>query len=144
MGDDGSDRRAADDVAAIDVAAEDAIVVVVRNTVIVNRTNARRTIHIVTEVVEVRVHVGMRSRGAGSAVRSRSGLRLRMTMIVVSSRSGGVVAGTTRVAGVSGRVALSGRGCGCSRGARRGARNGGVRNRSCRCTGSGAGSDRSV
>ena len=89
VGDDGSDRRTADHVVPIDVAAEDAVVEVVGHAVIVNRTDVVRNAHVVTEVVVIRVHIGsgLRSgaRGTGVAVVLRSRLRTSLTMFVVAS-----------------------------------------------------------
>lgn len=107
VSDDGSDRRAADDVTAIDVAAEDAVVEVVGDAVIVYWTDTRRNIHVVTEVVIVRVHIRMRFRTVVVVV---SGLRLRMTLLIVSSGSvsiATVVARSTRITGVCSRVVFS-------------------------------------
>jgi len=101
VGDDGSDRRAADDVTAIDVAAENAVVEVVGDAVIVYRTDTRRDVHVVTEVVVVRVHIRMRFLTVVVVV---SRLRLRMTLLIVTSGSIGfvatAVARSARIAGV--------------------------------------------
>lgn len=58
VGDDGSEGRTADDVVAIDVAAINAVVEIVGYTVIVNRSDVVRDVHMTVVVVVVRVYVG--------------------------------------------------------------------------------------
>ena len=72
VGDDGSKGRAADDVVAIDVAAIDAVVEVVRHSVVVNRSDVVRDVHVAVIVVVVRVHVGSVRGGSRSRSVSRS------------------------------------------------------------------------
>ena len=68
VGDDGSDRRTADDVVTIDVAAVNTVVEVVGSAVKVNGADVMRHVHISVIVVVVRVYV----RGVGYSV---SGIR---------------------------------------------------------------------
>ena len=55
--DDGSERRAADYEATVDVAAIDAVVEVVGSAVVVNRSDVVRDVHIAVVVVVIRVYV---------------------------------------------------------------------------------------
>lgn len=91
VSDDSSDRRTADHVVPIDVAAEDAVVEVVGHAVIVNRADVVRNAHVVTEVVVIRVHVGSGLR-SGSSTRStcvsvvlRNRLRTGLSMLGIAS-----------------------------------------------------------
>ena len=70
VGNHGPDRRTADDVVAIDIAAENAVVEVVGHAVIVHRADMTRNDHVVSEVVVIRVHVrsGLRCMTRGTSV----------------------------------------------------------------------------
>lgn len=91
VGDHCSDRRAADYIVPIDVAAEDAIVEVVGQAMIVDRADVARNMHVISKVVVIRVHVRdrLRRRRRSSSVRRtvvlRSRLRTSLTMIIVTS-----------------------------------------------------------
>jgi len=93
--DDSSDRRAADHIVSIDVAAEDTVVEVVGHAVIVNRTDVVRNRHVMTEVVVVRVHIrsgfGSGARSSGIPMDLRCRLRTSLSMLVVTSL--GVITG---------------------------------------------------
>ena len=80
--DDGSERRAADNVVSVDVAAEDAVVEVVGSSVVVYRSYVVRDVHVVVVVVVVRVHVRV--------VRGRTVSVVRAVPIVVVSVSAGL------------------------------------------------------
>ena len=66
---DSSDRRAADDIVSVDVAAVNAVVEVVGNAVIVNGTDTVRNVHVVTKGVVVRVYVRRSKRSVVSGCR---------------------------------------------------------------------------
>lgn len=107
VGNHGSDRRTADDVVTIDIAAEDAVVEVVGHAVIVNRTDVMRDSHVVTEVVVIRVHIRCRLRcrcrtGVASVV-LRSRLRAGMSTACVASLCiiGGICRSSGRRASVT-------------------------------------------
>ena len=86
VGDDGSERRTADYVATVDVAAIDAVVEVVGYTVVIDRSDVVRNVHIAVVVVVVRVYVG----GVRHSV---SRIRAVTLTIGMSSRSGLVATG---------------------------------------------------
>ena len=98
VGNHGSDRRAADYVVTIEIAAEEAVVEVVGHAVIVNRTDVVRDVHVVAEVVVVRVHIRYRlRRGTSSRVSTvvlRSSLRTSLSVACITSL--GVVFGSSR------------------------------------------------
>jgi len=89
VGDDSSDRRAANHIVSVEIAAKDAVVEVVGHAVIVHRADVARDGHVVTEVVVIRVHVRSRfravSRGTCMTIVLRSGLWSSLTMLVISS-----------------------------------------------------------
>lgn len=95
VGNHGTNRRAADYIVAIDIAAEEAIVEVVWHTMIVNRTDVARNRHVMTEVVVVRVHIGCRlgtmSSSSVVSVMLRSWLRTSLSIACITSFS--VIAG---------------------------------------------------
>ena len=72
VGDDGSKGRAADDVVAIEVAAIDAVVEVVGDAVVVNRSNVTRDVNVIVVVVVIRVYVGVVGCRSMSGAVSRS------------------------------------------------------------------------
>lgn len=84
VGDDGSERRTADYVATVDVAAIDAVVEVVGYTVVIDRSDVVRNVHIAVVVVVIRVYIG----GVRHSVS-----RIRAVSIGMSSRSGLVATG---------------------------------------------------
>ena len=95
VGNHSSKGRAADHVVAIDVAAEDAVVEVVGNSVVVNRSDVTRNVHVAVVVVVVRVYVGV----------MRSGTRVRAVTVRVSSgmsARAGIIATIVIVAFVAG------------------------------------------
>jgi hypothetical protein len=82
---------------------------------IVNWTDAGRNVHIVAKVMVVWVHVGMAFRSVSVVVVYRCGLRFGLALVVVSPLRSRIVrctGSTTRIAGLSCGVALSGRGGG--------------------------------
>jgi len=86
VGDDGSERRTADYVATVDVAAIDAVVEVVGYTVVIDRSDVVRDVHIAVVVVVIRVYIG----GVRHSV---SRIRAVTVTIGMSSRSGLVATG---------------------------------------------------
>lgn len=91
VGDDGSEGRTADDVVAIDVAAIDTVVEVVGDTVVVDRSDVVRDMHVTVVVVVVWVYIGGVGH-SGTVSRAVSGTvtsGLAATGIVVA-----IVAGT--------------------------------------------------
>ncbi len=88
--DDGAERRSADHIVAVQHGAEDAVIVVVGNSAVVNRLYMTRDSHVAAEVVVIRVHegvvvhLGVATR-ATSGISLRSGLRLGHTLPVVTS-----------------------------------------------------------
>jgi len=95
VGDDGSKGRTADHVVAIHVAAEGAVVEVVGNSVVVNRSDVMRDMNMTVIVVVVRVYVGV--------VGSRA--VIRAVTIRVSARVSAVVASVV-ASGLSSRTGL--------------------------------------
>ena len=154
VGDDGSEGRTADDVVAIDVAAIDTVVEVVGDTVVVDRSDVVRDMHVTVVVVVVRVYVGIVRGGAVSGTRARAVSGASVLVITTGvTGSGAFRAGGgdgLRGGRSLGRVSASFRGGGAgrsdgsgsgSRTGRRGGRSGcrrarGARGRSSACGGS--------
>ena len=103
VGDDGSERRAADDVVSIDIAAVNAVVEVVGDSVVIYRSDVMRDMHVAVVVVVIRVYVGsvgcrsVSRAMSGSVFARTSGLSV-MSVFVVTV----VVVGRSFVAGTSG------------------------------------------
>ena len=90
VGDDCAERGSANHIVAVQHGAEDAVIVVVGNSAVVNRLYMTRDSHVAAEVVVIRVHegvvvhLGVATR-ATSVVSLRSGLRLGNALSVVTS-----------------------------------------------------------
>jgi uncharacterized membrane protein len=98
VGDDGSERRAADDVVSIDIAAVNAVVEVVGYTIVVNRSDVSGNVDVAVVVVVVRVYVGSVRCGSGSVsmFSGTSGLSVMFAFVVT------VVIGRSFVASAGG------------------------------------------
>ena len=111
VGDDGSKRRAADDVVAIEVAAVNTVVEVVGSSVVVNRSDVMGHVHVIVIVVVVRVYVGCVGCVSSGTCARTSGMSgtSRMSGIAAGLSTGVVAAGTvvTLVAGTRHRLRLS-------------------------------------